>query len=351
MSNVEQNQYYIALAYKMQYVILVVPPVAINVSNSMWPKHSFASSFGAQTATYIQPVNMFQHLFCAWYFHDCDSHQLRNEVSLYIQDCLDGIPGFYNIMHRNCRTLDDEGQNGKKNLDGEEMQLIDDIKHYYNLNDKRQDLAYCAVKVIGSSMKAMNEYFKKDIVLSNYGKMSKLLIVGFIITPYILAARVKLTRTQVDLWEMEDLLDESTAKEHNFIGPLSLLQESKQKLPDVEVQLISSKSNPTLINAAKSVEDPLKIISYFARGKACNIVIGKVKNAPTYQVDYGVQFALNMEAKTLNASASLDITELDNCIVKRIGKYWFVYLKEMLQIDGFFSSCVKPCPFDDPIKL
>ncbi|GIY55991.1 uncharacterized protein CDAR_516851 [Caerostris darwini] len=352
MSNTEQNRFYIALAYKMQYVILVVPPIVIK-EHSQWPKYSFASSFFIKTSTVIQPTNMFQHLFCAWYLHDNDSYELRNEISLYLQDCLKGIPKFKNVIQRNCLVQDDENDSDcKKDSSSEEFSLIDAIKDYYNLNDKRQDIAFCAVKIFGNSMKIMNEYFKKESVQSNFGKISKLYITGFIVTPNILAARVHLTRKQVDLWEREEVYDEHTVTDKSpIVGPFSLLQESKQDLPNVDnVRLIASKSNPTLINTGNAPSDPLKSIPHYARGRACHIVLGRVKNAPTYQIDFGVQFALNREDKMARNKEDFETVELERCVVKQIGKYWFIYLRENLSVDAFFSSCVKPYPFDDPIK-
>ncbi|GBO06746.1 hypothetical protein AVEN_60430-1 [Araneus ventricosus] len=343
MSNIHQNRYYVALAYKMQYVLLIMPPVVMRSSNNSWPKGSLADSFRIEASTVIQPANMFQHLFCAWYLHDLDSHELRHVASLYIQDCMEGIPEFNNLMRRNCPSQDP---------DGEEVSLIDAVRHYYCLVDKRQDVAYCSVKVFGDAMRAMNEYFKKESVVNTYGKMSKLLIAGFVISPHMIAARVKLTHQQKDFWEMEDELDENFVEriDPKPLCPSKLLEESKGELPDIEVQLIASKSNQTLINTGQTVHEPLGSIPRFAKGRACHIVLGKTIGAPSYHVDYDVQFALNRENKAMKAKADLPLYNLERCVAKRIGKYWFIYLKEMLRVDAFFASCVKPFAYDDAIK-
>ncbi|CAL1292765.1 unnamed protein product [Larinioides sclopetarius] len=304
MSNVHQNRFYVALAYKMQYVILIMPPVVMKTSNNVWPKGSLADSFRIEASTVIQPANMFQHLFCAWYLHDLDSHELRHVASLYIQDCMEGIPEFNNLMSKNCPSPD---------LKDEELSRIDVVRHYYCLVDKRQDVAYCAVKVFGSAMRAMNEYFKKEAVVNTYGRMSKLLIAGFVISPHMIAARVKLTHQQKDFWEMEDELDENFIERADFklLCPSKLLKESKQELPDIEVQLIASKSNQTLINTGQEVHEPLANIPRFAKGRACHIVLGKTIDAPSYHVDYDVQFALNRENKAMKTKANLPLYNLE----------------------------------------
>ncbi|GBN79651.1 hypothetical protein AVEN_204394-1 [Araneus ventricosus] len=339
MSNIEQNKYYVALAYKMQYVVLVVPPVVMKTSRYFWPKGSLAASFRNEGKTVIQPTNMFQHLFCAWYLHDIDSHELRHDASLYIQDCLEEIPEFKKLMDKNCL---------KTGPDDEKLSLIDAVRQYYCLTDKRQDLAFCAVKILGNSMRLMNEYFKKQSVQDTYGKMSKLYIAGYIISPHMIAARVKLTHAQKDLWEIEEDIDESTLEdsEEKCIGPWKLLEDSKKELPDVKVQLISSKSNQTLINTGRTVHEPLESIHHFAKGRACHIVLGKAAGASPHHVDFGVQFALNRERRAVKAKATLPVYELERCVVKRNGKYWFIYLRENMCIDGLFASCVKPYPFD-----
>ncbi|GFS65013.1 uncharacterized protein NPIL_259911 [Nephila pilipes] len=346
MPSTKQNQYYAALAYKMQYVVLVLPPVVTN-SVTHWPKDSFANSF--QSVTVIQPTNMFQHLFSAWYLHDIDSHELRHEASLYIQDCMEVVPEFRDFMCKICTV-------GSKlyfeeDSDEKEILPIDSIRKFYFLTNKRQDLAFCALKIFGNALRVMNEYFKKEIVQNNYGKMSKLLIAGFIISPYMIAARVKLTHHQRDLWEMEDEMDESRI--HSLrskpVGPLTLLYQTKEDLPGLDdVRLIASKSNQTLITG-QTVGEPLNIIPKFGKGRACHIVLGKAPNAPPYQVDYGVQFALHRENMARKSNADIKVEELDRCVMKRIGKYWFIYLKEMLKVDAIFASCVKPYSFGDPI--
>ncbi|KAF8771455.1 hypothetical protein HNY73_018876 [Argiope bruennichi] len=341
MSNIHQNRYYVALAYKMQYVILVIPPIVMKTSNNTWPEGSLADSFRTEASTIIQPVNMFQHLFCAWYLHDFDSHELRHLASLYIQDCIEGIPEFNNIICRNIPNQDP---------DGEELSPIDAVRQYYDLIDKRQDLAYCAVKVFGNAMKAMNEYFKKEAVVNAYGKMSKLLIVGFVISKNMIAARVKLTHQQKDFWEMDDELDEDVTKSLKLLCPSQLLEESKRELEDIEVQLISSKSNQTLINTGEVVHKPLENISHFAKGRACHIVLGKKNDAPSYNVDYAVQFALRREKNAMKEKADIQPYDLETCLVKKMGGYWFIYLKEMYRVDAIFASCVKPFAFDDAIK-
>ncbi|CAL1287365.1 unnamed protein product [Larinioides sclopetarius] len=344
MSNIEQDKYYIALAYKMQYVVLVVPPVVTKTpgnSGTRWPKGSLAFSFRNEGKTVIQPTNMFQHLFCAWYLHDVDSHELRHDASLYIQDCLEKIPEFKNLMDRNCLKI---------GPDGEKLSLIDAVRQYYCLTDKRQDIAFCAVKILAGSMKLMNEYFKKQSVQDTYGKISKLYIVGYIVSPYMIAARVKLTHAQKDLWEIQDDIDESVAEKsvEKLTGPWKLFEASKKELPNVEVQLISSKSNPTLINTGRTIYEPLESIHPFAKGRACHIVLGKAAGASPHHVDFGVQFALNRERNAARSKAQLPEYELDRCIVKRNGKYWFIYLRENMSIDGLFASCVKPYSFDSP---
>ncbi|GFU31246.1 uncharacterized protein TNCV_1742381 [Trichonephila clavipes] len=347
------DQFFVALAYKMQYVVLVVPPIVTKSirpeeKRKIWPKETLAGSFKDDEDTVIQPTNMFQHLFSAWYLHDIDSYELRHEASLYIQDCMEEVPKFRDWVCKICTV----GSKLDLEEDEEEILPIDEVRKYYFLTDKRQDLAFCAVKIFGNAIRIMNEYFKKEIVQSNYGKMSKLFIAGFIVSPYMIAARVKLTHHQRDLWEMDDEIDESKIEslKDKLIGPLKLLHKAKENLPGLDnVKLIASKSNQTLISAGKAVDDPVQNIPRFGKGRACHIILGKAPNVPSYHVDYGVQFALNIENKAIKSNSDIQIEELDRCVIKRIGKYWYIYLREMLRVDAFFASCVKPDSFGDPI--
>ncbi|KAF8785919.1 2' like protein [Argiope bruennichi] len=340
--NSDLNKYCIAFAYKMQYIVLVVPPVVMNASDcsEVWPKNSLAASFRDEAKKVIQPTNVFQHLFCAWYLHDVDSYELRDNASLYIKDCLEGIEEFHTNMKENCSKI---------GVDGEE--LIDAVRQYYNLTDKRQDLAFCAVKMFDCSMELVNEYFEKHFVANNYGKMSKLYIVGYIISPEMIAARVRLTHAQKDLWEMVEEIDENTFEISRIQspGPFKILENLKKELPDIDVETYSTKSQQSLCKANQTVHDPLQTIHPSAKGRACHIVLGKSSDARPLHVDYGVQFALNKERRFERSKTRLNIHELEDCVVKKIDKYWFIYLREVMTVDALFASCVKSEPVADSV--
>lgn len=108
ISNKIQDQYYLALAHRMQYVFLVYPPMVTQTGGyTNWPARSQALSF-KQAGTFIQGSNSFKHLFCGWFLHDVDSKELRHAGKLYVQDCLEGISEFRNIFSRVCPDESDE---------------------------------------------------------------------------------------------------------------------------------------------------------------------------------------------------------------------------------------------------
>ncbi|XP_071037971.1 2',3'-cyclic-nucleotide 3'-phosphodiesterase-like [Parasteatoda tepidariorum] len=342
LSNFWQNQYYIAAAKKMQYTVLVLPPVVTKKPNVMsWPKGSQADSFHKILKARIQAPNMFQHLFCGWFLHDIDSEELRNECALYANDLIENIPDFREWFSK-----------GNKEEDVTFTRYFDLIKEDVEKKKlvMREDLAFCPVKVFENDF-SMQEYFDKPIVREHYGRMSKLHIVGFVISPHMVAARVKLTHKQKELWEMDDKASENQEKLFKLQFPTKLY-ESLSELPplDPEVKRICSKSNNTIVKA-DSVFDPTDLIPPFAKGRSAHIVLGTSLKASHADIDYGVAFALNREfSASKQEDLEIEVVDIGRSQVKRIGKYWIVYLKDTLYVNGFFASCLKPEEFDTPVQ-
>ncbi|KAF8785932.1 hypothetical protein HNY73_011419 [Argiope bruennichi] len=169
--NSDLNKYYIAFASKMQYIVLVVPPVVMNTSDcsKVWPEDSLAASFRDEAEKVIQTTNMFQHLL------------------------------------------------------------------------------------------------------------------GYIISPDMIAARVRLTHAQKDLWEREEEMDVTTFEISRIQppGPWKLFEDSKIELPDIDLKSLSTKSQQSFYNAEQTIHESLQTIHHSAKGRACHIVLGKSSDAKT----------------------------------------------------------------------
>ncbi|KAG8194246.1 hypothetical protein JTE90_024576 [Oedothorax gibbosus] len=343
MSNKQQNSYYCAIALRMKYVVLVVPPIVTGLHKENWPSRSQAASF-RKSDTFIQAATQFQHLFCGWYLHDVDCDELRHIATLYLQDCIEDIPDFKDMFSK----VNVPGGKVTKDMDDREFASAI-ASRYFKLDEKRQDLAYCVTKHFNNQLFSMNEYFKNEHVQKNYGKMSKLIISGFVVSPHMIAARVKLNFHQKNLWDMPDELDE------NGKFPLccvsELVDKMKDELPQVDINLVSSKNNPTIVNS-HTCHDPTQNILPHVKGRACHIVLGKAPGAPARNVDYDVQFALRRLRNSMKPEAQGSVANipLSRCVVRRLGKYWLIDLNEMLSVDGFFASCIKPYPYENAME-
>lgn len=314
MTNLHQLKYFYFLAQKMQYVILPFPPLVDYGDVDVRPTQ--AQKFTKFSERRVDQPNYFNHLFFGWFLHDIDSSELRGESCLYLQDCFDNIPDFRDMFSTLC--------------------MCKDFKSFYNMVDQRQDLAFCAVKIIHSLMDA-NMYMSDDAFKKFYGSMSKLCIVGFIISPDMVAARVKLTYEQKKVWAMPDFLDDGKFQVKFY--PTELLRETKIDIPDESVTLIASKSNRTIVSG-EPIHEPTEAIHPKAKGLSCHILLGKADTAPKLNVDYDVPFAVFRERNAMQShSSEVRPYDLDRCLVRRIGKYWFIYLKETLIVNGFFTSC------------
>ncbi|KAG8201114.1 hypothetical protein JTE90_028782 [Oedothorax gibbosus] len=344
MSNKQQNSYYCAIALRMKYVVLVVPPIVTGLHKENWPSRSQAASF-RQSDTFIQAATQFQHLFCGWYLHDVDSDELRHLAALYLHDCIEGIPDFKDMF---SKVPVPGGKKVTKDMDDQEFASAI-VSRYFKLDEKRQDLAYCVTKHFNNALFSMNEYFKNEDVQKNYGKMSKLMISGFVVSPHMIAARVRLNFHQKSLWDMPDELDENVKSPICCVS--ELVDKMKDELPQVEINLVSSKANPTIVNS-HTCHDPTQNIHPTAKGRACHIVLGKAPGAPARNVDYDVQFALRRLRNSMKAEAQGSVANipLSRCVVRRLGKYWLIDLNEMLSVDGFFASCVKPYPYENAME-
>ncbi|KFM76926.1 2',3'-cyclic-nucleotide 3'-phosphodiesterase, partial [Stegodyphus mimosarum] len=317
MTNMHQNEYYLYLAQKTQYVVLVVPPL---VTENYPSDHGQAKSF-LDINVKIKSSNNFQHLFCAWFLHEKDSVELRNEAELYVRDCFENSIDFKDYFSKICS--------------------VEDFRTHYNLHHKRQDLAYCMTAMFRSIIDT-HAYFREESVQKFYGKMAKLFIVGFIVSPHMIAARVKLTQEQKKLWKLPNDLEESCPIS---VYPSELIEKSKVK-QDVEVTLSSSKCNRTLTYSGQTIHAPTESILPYFRGRSCHIVLGRVTDAPIRNADYDVQYAVYRETNAIKSNADFHDDDIGRSIVRRIGRYWFVYLKETLCVEGFFTSYVKAENYD-----
>lgn len=346
MSNKVQNAYYCALALAMKYVVLVVPPLVTGDQKDPWPDTSQAASFRFAKA-HIPAASQFQHMFCGWFLHDIDSVELRHIAALYLQDCIEDIHDFKDMF-------------SKVNIPGCKVTTATDDREfssaitnrYFKLEQDRQDqdLAYAVTKVFNNQLFSMNNYFNNEDVQANYGKMSKLTVSGFVVSPHMIAARVKLNFNQKKLWDMQDDLDENS--KFPLFCASEIIDTIKSELPSVEIKRASSKSNPTIV-PSHTCHDPTQNIHPTTRGRACHIVLGKAPNAPPRNVDYDVQFALRRLRNSLKSEAAKDgvpVFELDRCVVRRLGKYWLIDLNQVVSVDGFFASCVKPYPYEEAME-
>lgn len=325
ISNVIQMQYYCSLAQTRQYVLLPYPPLVESSDEGPKKTGNFSQSRGGELKNVagnfskfserrVSYPNYFKHLFCGWFLHDVDSHELRVEASLYIQDCFDDIREFNELFSSVWK--------GK------------DFREFYNLLDRYQDLAYCVVKIFQNPLDIVT-YMSKEHFKKHYGKMSKLYVVGFIISPHIIAARVKLTYDQKSLWEMPDDLE---AKDDPKVYASELVKQAK--IPNKEeIDYRGVKSNRTII-AGKPIHDPEKEIHPRALGRSCHIVLGHAKNAQPLNLNYDVQCAVLREKIAVQKYTD-DVRpyDLQRSMLRRIGKYWFIYLKETVVVEGFFSTC------------
>lgn len=323
MSNADEIKYYFFLAQTFQYVVLPVPCLVTGKSNcdeeSSGRKQRKridcqAKSF-ANMRHPIEHHNLFKHLYCGWFLHDIDSRELREEASLYIQDCFE-IKDFEEMMCRTCNR--------------------NQFKSHYKLDNIKQDLASCIVKIF-SSPSDMMLYMSQKSFQNHYGVMSKLYIVGFIVSPHIIAARVKLTHEQKSLWDLPDDLDEQ--KKEPSVYPSELLKSSKVVLQNEEVTLLASKCNRTIVSGNCN-EKPTETIPSNSRGRSCHIVLGTVKNAPARNINYDIPFAVYRENCVVQKYPDeVRPYELPRSLLRRIGKYWFIYLKESIVVNGFFATC------------
>lgn len=310
MSNSNQVRYYCFLAQTFQYVMIPVPYFVTEEKLHGKTIRTQASSYQA----HMECPNLFKHLFCGWFLHDVDSAELREEASLYARDCFD-IPEFDEMFSKTCKPHD--------------------FKSHYNMENTRQDLASCIVKILRNHIDA-KEYMSTEDFQRFFGGMSKLYVVGFIISPHMIAARVKLTFDQKKLWKMPDDLNENVQPD---LYPSELLKGAKVIMPSESVSLLSSKSNRTLISG-KINHEPTDVIPSNSRGRSCHILLGKVKDAPKRNVDYDVPFAISRE-KNVVAKYADDVMpyDLSRSLVRRIGKYWIIYLKETIIVNGLFATC------------
>ncbi|CAL4184801.1 unnamed protein product, partial [Meganyctiphanes norvegica] len=182
---------YLDLAKMYQYVVIVVEP------KTPWYKDAEElakkNQHGVSEEIIMKKVKMYQEpcpLYYGWFVNETDSITLLEIGKNWLKNALEELPYFF---------TDFSAQSGK--LTKEEMINYFTRESFYHGNS----MLHCTAMFTGrGSQPDAKEYMKKQEVVDSLGKYFELNIIGFVITPRTLGARIQLSTDQLELWNQND---------------------------------------------------------------------------------------------------------------------------------------------------
>lgn len=303
--NLEDMRQLYDLSRELGYVILF-EPWKLDRNTVQMPRERAMSS--------LLNGSLINNVFFAWFLNERDSLALRQECVMYMKDCVGKIKEFENMLEK-CGALSDPPgyfQFGVKALE--------------------QDLLYCAFKFCGNSYVASDKEMSLLTTKGVYGQVTKLKVFGFIVSPFAIGAKVKLTHKQKELVDRHSKVDMCTYGERRS----TFTKRAQDKYSSGRNQTCFSKCESTLetfIDKQYDAERP-----YASRGQISIMTLGYVKSKMPRDAAHELSDAVSRELNAMTNDTDVESWSIGRSSVYRYGKYWLINLHDMLSVDAILSS-------------
>ncbi|CAM1321983.1 N4BP2L1 (predicted) [Pycnogonum litorale] len=330
-----EMEFYTKLAQQMDYVVVVVEPKTpwkFNI-NELALKNSHSNDRSVLNMRLNQWEDL-KPLFFGWFLNCTDSDILQNIAQVYFESCFE-VPEFYDEFQNTT------GRSKKK-----------DIMSYFgtNMMIDNGSILHCTSRFCGGPYRSKTEaYTKTKSVQDNYGKVSILHSIGFFITSTTFGARIKLSKRQLNLWEMDD----HELKQNASDASSDFLVDSmhRMSLNGAKVKSVSNNhclQNNSLLNVRKSecscmatlrtVNQDLshQFAPSFGRGSRAHITLGCAPNIHPRQTGLDLVAIIKKETET-SKSCAVPTFEISFGKLRNYGGgLWAIYPNKELLMETLF---------------
>jgi predicted kinase len=267
---------YIQVANQEGYYTIIVEP------KTPWRLNpeilSQMNKHGVQKEVLQKKISMFGPaipLYFGWFLSTFDGKKLIDISKQLLKLCL-----------LNCE---------KFRSDFEEFSSVENLNHqlryYENLRENEMDKPlrlHCTAKfckkIDGKHSSDVIDYASRPIVISSIGQLTKINIIGFVITKNTFGARIKLSDTQLELYEQND--DEVSEKY------IHINQTNQSMLSNFEFVGSEEKSNLAEI---RYLEKTTSFRPVVGKGSRAHITIGTASTIPNVQTGLDQLEAVELE--------------------------------------------------------
>ncbi|XP_013390647.1 2',3'-cyclic-nucleotide 3'-phosphodiesterase isoform X1 [Lingula anatina] len=329
-----KTQQYVELAHKFNYhVILVTPKTLWNKDkNELFKKN-----------THNVPLDAIEHmledfedmipLYYAWFLNYPDSEMILQQGMSVYQECFTKVDQFRECIKNNIGFGENRGS----------------ARNYYS----REGFAggnklHCTAKFCGKGkVPGSGDYARSDIVQQSMNRSSSLEIIGIVLTPKTLTARVRLSKEQLKLWGNEDDLkrDKDDGALETLMSKLTVLDSSKSssqkaKKPQAEKQKPRQHGGPKTEDLKKAASrrtfSAYNVSSGY--GSKAHITIGCAKGYSPVQAGSDLVEMISMEPEILGNSAVQAIQiSVGKAVYFGDGRC-MVYFREPLRVHSMFGG-------------
>lgn len=233
---------YLTLAKEYNYIVAVVEP------KTPWAKNAeelaMKNTHGVNEEIIYKKVKMYQDpcpLYYGWFLNEKDSAVIIELANAWLKTALEELPYFFR---------DFSAQSGKTTK--EDILSYFSRQHFPNAND----IIHCTSKFTArGSQPNAKDYMRSPKVVSSLGKYFEVNIIGFVITPRTLGARIQLTSEQIELWEQND--DEEPPV-YERIYPQNFQTQENAQIENVQINEISSNNEQEAITKDSKINESSK---------------------------------------------------------------------------------------------
>lgn len=297
---------YLSLADENGYVQLIIEP------KTPWKftpgKLVSKNKHGLKYDMLERRLNQWEYmypLYFGWFINEEDAFFLKQTaISCFIQ-CL-------NISQFSMK-FGDLMQNPRK-----------DFLHYYGLN-KFPVFLHCTSKYCGKNNAIEAKRYLDEVAVQNeYGKVSKLNVIGFIISPQSFGAWIDLNDSQLQLWNPGILKKYNTPSKNR-----SGLYQSNS----IENCFVND-----LISAFSSLD--IKGVNDETVQCTAHITLGNKKGIQPKQTGIDLSLALEISANSQFNQKYIPAYKIKDGWIKQYDENWIVTLEKIYQVNGLFASCL-----------
>lgn len=190
-------QHYVKLAADYSYTVLIVEPQTpwCFEPSELVQKSTHGVSLGLLEDK-VKKYDKILPQFVGWFLNKEGTDLLGSLGEKYFKLCLEAYPELAKCLKKSPEESDQQEN---------EDSTTKDFGDYFTRAKGEQTSFHCTAFYAGTGKsQTAKQYFKKKVVQKSMGKYFPLKIIGIVVTPRTLGARVELNGEQLELWQKDD---------------------------------------------------------------------------------------------------------------------------------------------------